>query len=120
MTRVLVVDDEPSIRQMVATLLKLEGYQVETAADGRLALQSVLAQAPDLVVSDVRMPQMNGYELLTAIRANPDLKKVRFVILAGLSDDDEATLQARSQADAFIGKPFSRESLLDTLRSVLS
>ncbi len=120
MTRVLIVDDEPSIRQMVATLLSLEGFQVETAADGRAALQCVLDTMPDLVVSDVRMPHMNGCELLTAIRANPSLKSVRFVMLAGFSDDDAATAQARLLADACISKPFSRESLLDTLRSVLA
>ncbi len=119
MTRVLVVDDEPSIRQMVATLLSLEGFQVDTAADGRAALQRVLESPPDLVVSDMRMPHMTGSELLTAIRANPQLSKLRFVILAGLSDIDATSAQARSLADACISKPFTRESLLDTLRSVL-
>ena len=119
MTRVLIVDDEPSIRQMVATLLSLEGFEVETAADGREALQCVADTEPDLVLSDVRMPNMNGCELLAAIRANPSLNSVRFVILAGLADDDATTAQARAQADACVSKPFSRESLLDTLRSIL-
>ncbi|MES2949077.1 MAG: response regulator [Pseudomonadota bacterium] len=120
MTRVLIVDDDPTIRQIVATLLKIEGFDVATAADGRMALQQVLDHAPDVVLSDVRMPHMNGYELLAAIRANPDLNRMRFIFLAGITDGDAATEQALSLADARLVKPFTRELLLGTLRSVVA
>lgn len=118
MTRVLVVDDDPTIRQILSTLLTLEGYAVATAPDGRAALQHVLDAATDLVISDVRMPHLNGYELLETMRANPALDGVRIILLATLTDKDPVAERARAQADACLGKPFTREHLLDTLRSL--
>ena len=118
MTRVLVVDDEPSIRQLVATLLTLEGFDVATAEDGRDAMDQVLAVAPDIVVSDVRMPRLNGCELLAALRANPALLGLRFVLLTNLADTDATIDHAIAQADACLTKPFTRELLLNTLRQL--
>jgi CheY-like chemotaxis protein len=119
MTRVLVVDDEPSIRQLVATLLTLEGFDVSTAPDGRAALELLLTTTvPDLVISDVRMPRMNGYELLVAIRANPALSAIHFVLLTSSTGNDPAANRAVAMADACLTKPFTRELLLDTLRTL--
>jgi two-component system sensor histidine kinase/response regulator len=116
MTRVLIVDDEPSIRQLIATLLTLEGFEVTTAPDGQAALEQVQANPPDLVVSDVRMPFMNGYELLAAVRANPALAKIHFILLTSFTDDDLATKKVMAMADACLTKPFTRNLLLDTIR----
>ncbi len=118
MTRVLIVDDDPTIRQILATLLKMEGFDVATAADGRQAWEHVLATPPNVVLSDARMPHMDGYALLAAIRANPELDTVRFVFLAGGTDDDAMGQNATAQADARLVKPFKREVLLGTLRSL--
>ena len=118
MTRVLIIDDEPSIRQLVATLLTLEGFDVTTAADGRAGLKQVQASAPDVVISDVRMPHMTGYELLAAIRANPKLVNVRFILLTSSTGDDPAAEIAVAMADACLTKPFTRGLLLDTLRTL--
>nr|WP_295778492.1 response regulator [Rhodoferax sp.] len=118
MTRVLIVDDEPSIRQLVATLLTLEGFDVTTAPDGRAALQRVQADVPDVVISDVRMPYMTGYELLAAIRAHPALGAVRFILLTSSTGDDPAAQSAVAMADACLTKPFTRDLLLDTLRTL--
>lgn len=119
MTRVLIVDDEPSIRQLVATLLTLEGYAVTTATDGRDALEQVLAATPDVVISDVRMPHMSGYELLTTVRANPALDAVRFILLASYTDGDVGADSAVTLADACLSKPFTRDVLLNALRTLL-
>lgn len=118
MTRVLIVDDEPSSRQIIATLLTIEGFDVESAADGRAGLRCALDTTPDIVLSDVRMPHMSGFELLAALRANPALHAVRFVFLSGVTDSDPATQQALSLADACLTKPFTRELLLNTLRAM--
>lgn len=118
MSRVLVVDDDPTIRQILSTLLTLEGFDVATAPDGRAALAQVLETAPDLVISDVRMPHLNGYELLEAMRANPALDGVRMILLAGFADTEPGAAHARTLADACLAKPFTREHLLDTLRSI--
>jgi CheY-like chemotaxis protein len=118
MNRVLIVDDEPSIRQLIATLLTLEGFEVATAPDGRAALEQILAAAPDAVVSDVRMPHMTGYELLGAIRANPALDAVRFILLTSSTGDDPVAERAVAMADACLTKPFTRDLLLTTLRTL--
>ena len=118
MTRVLIVDDEPSIRQLVATLLTLEGFEVTTAQDGLAALEQVQASPPDVVVSDVRMPNMTGYELLTAVRANPALVNVRFILLTSSTGDDTAAETAVAMADACLTKPFTRNLLLETLHTL--
>jgi CheY-like chemotaxis protein len=120
MTRILIVDDEPSIRQLVATLLTLEGYEVTTAPDGRAALEQVLAGAPDVVISDVRMPLMTGYELLAALRANPALEAVRFILLTSSTGDDAVAAHAVATADACLTKPFTRDVLLGTLRTLIA
>ena len=118
MTRVLIVDDDPSICQIVATLLTFEGYQVDTAPDGRAALQRIGVTVPDVVVADVNMPHLNGFELLAALRADPALAVVRVVLASGLTDGAPGTGQAGEQADARIVKPFTRAQLLAALRSV--
>ena len=120
MTRILIVDDEPSIRQLIATLLTLEGFDVSTAPDGRAALKQVLAAAPDVVISDVRMPHLNGYELLTTLRANPALDAVRFILLASSSDGDIGEDSAVALADACLSKPFTRDLLLNTVRTLVA
>ncbi len=118
MTRVLIVDDDPSICQIVSTLLKFEGYQVDTAPDGRAALQRISLMAPDVVVADVNMPHLNGFEMLAALRADPALAQVRVVLASGLTDGASGTGQAGEQADARIAKPFTRAQLLAALRAV--
>lgn len=120
MNRVLIVDDEPSIRQIVTALLTLEGFDVSTAPDGRAALEQILATVPDVVISDVRMPYMTGYELLTALRANPALDTVRFILLANSSDSDIAADNALALADACLSKPFTRDMLLKTVRALIA
>ncbi len=116
MTRVLIVDDDPSIRQVVATLLTLEGFVVDTAPDGRAALDRILVSAPDIVLSDLRMPHMDGYGLLAAIRAHASINKLPFIFLSGTSDDESFTAPPGVKADAVLRKPFTRDALLSTVR----
>ena len=120
MPSVLIVDDEPSIRQLIATLLTLEGFAVSTAADGSAALAQMLEAAPDIVVSDVRMPFINGYELLTAVRNTPSLRSTPFILLASYSDGDKGADSALALADACLSKPFTRDVLLNTVRRLIA
>ena len=120
MPSVLIVDDEPSIRQLIATLLTQEGFDVSTAPDGRAALQQIRALAPDVVISDVRMPIMNGYELLNTLRADPILHGIRFIFLASYADGDVGADSALALADACMSKPFTRELLLKTVRTLVA
>ena len=118
MTRILIVDDEPGIRQSMSTLLQLEDYEIASAGDGEAALQKVLQWIPDVVISDFQMPKMDGLELLKAIRALPTLNHVRFIILSGLPDSASYSDHGLSLADACITKPFTRGQLLAALHSI--
>jgi CheY-like chemotaxis protein len=99
-------------------LLRLEGYAVASAPDGRAGLQSALEYPPDVILSDVNMPYMNGYQLLAAVRSHPALNGTRMVLL---NAEVDAVLAARAGCDwpdACLGKPFTREQLLKVLASV--
>ena len=111
--RVLVVDDDPFICTTVSMLLALEGFEVHSAADGRAALQAAFSHAPDAILSDVNMPQMDGYALLAAVRASAALAHTRFVLLAVAPDS--APEPHLPSADNWLPKPFTREQLLRVL-----
>jgi CheY-like chemotaxis protein len=82
---ILIVDDEPDIREVIAEMLLLDGYRVRTASNGKLALERARGQRPDLIVLDLMMPVMNGWEFLEAKRADPELAAIPVMIVtAGL------------------------------------
>ena len=117
MTRVLIADDDATILRVVSTLLRFEGFEVEMATDGQAALQQVLQRPPELVISDIQMPGLDGLALLRAIRANPALAAGRVLLLSGQGDDEPA--QALAQGHGRLGKPFTREQLLGAMRALM-
>ncbi len=98
-------------------LLRLEGFAVASAADGRAGLQAALDNPPDAILSDVNMPHMDGYQLLAAVRANAALDATRVVLLTA---EVAPAVAARggSAPDACLAKPFTRDQLLGTLRGL--
>ena len=115
---VLVVDDNPDMREYVRGLL-VDDYVVATAPDGAAALQQVRARQPDLVLTDVMMPVLDGFGLLRSIREDPDLKHIPVVMLSARSGD-EATIEGlEAGADDYLVKPFSARELLARVRANL-
>lgn len=111
--RILIVDDEPDLRWVLTGLFRDEGYQTNEAADALAALQSADDNPPDVVVSDVRMPGMDGVELLTKLTdRDPDLP---VVLLSAIEDLDTAVGAMKRGAYDFVKKPFDRERLLVTV-----
>lgn len=117
-TRVLVVDDEPFICTTVSMLLRLAGYSVASAADGRAGLQLAQDNPPDIILSDLNMPHMDGYALLAAVRGSSVLRHTRFVLLTGAADVAPVSDTGGLAPDACLAKPFTREQLLKVLRQV--
>ena len=113
--RVMVVDDDVDVRELLAQLLELEGYQVTTAADGREAL-SRLAKGPlpSTILLDLRMPGMNGWEFRAHQLANPSLASIPVIILTADRTQDANTV-ARLGASALFRKPLDVDALLATL-----
>ena len=115
--RVLVVDDEPGVREAVGRALRLDGYEVELAEDGRLALDVIAAGAPDAVVLDLSMPGVDGLEVCRRMRAADDRTPILMLTARDEIDDRVAGLDAG--ADDYLIKPFALRELLARLRALL-
>jgi two-component system KDP operon response regulator KdpE len=114
--RILVVDDEPGVRDALSDILIRRGYQVRTAANGMAALEAVAAERPDVVLLDLLMPGLDGVEVSRRLRAASHLE---IVILSAVLDEPEKVRALDAGADDYITKPFSVEELLARIRSAL-
>src|SRR6266567_6663029 len=118
-SRVLVVEDEPDIRELVIHHLKREGYQVSAAASGEEALRQVLSVPPDLVLLDLMMPAMDGLEVCRRLRQDPSTATLPIVMLTAKGDEVDRVLGLEIGADDYVVKPFSPKELLARVRAVL-
>jgi phosphate regulon transcriptional regulator PhoB len=118
-SRVLIVEDEPDIRELVVHHLKREGYQVSAASSGEEALRQVRAGPPDLVLLDLMMPAMDGLEVCRRLRQDPATAALPIVMLTAKGDEVDRVLGLEIGADDYIVKPFSPKELLARVRAVL-
>lgn len=117
--RILVVDDEEHIRFLVKTNLERGGYEVTTATNGREALESVAEQAPDLLVLDVMMPEMDGLEVLKNLKADPATSAIPVVMLTAKGQDSDVFHGWQSGADLYLTKPFHPRELIVFVKRIL-
>ncbi len=118
--RLLVVDDEPNLLRAVAACLKTGGYQVSTARSGREALLQLAEAVPDLVVSDIRMPGMDGYQLARQLRGSPRTALVPIVFLTARDETADRIEGFRAGVDAYLTKPFEPDELIAVVNGILS
>lgn len=118
--KILVVDDEPNIVLSLEFLMKQAGFQVRTASDGEVALTAIAAERPDLMLLDVMMPRKNGYEVCQAVRANPDWKDIRIIMLTAKGREVEREKGLALGADDYITKPFSTQEVVERVRELLA
>jgi DNA-binding response OmpR family regulator len=109
--RVLIVDDDPWILRMVSTLLEKRGYAIATASDGEEGLMRADQIHPDLIITDVMMPKLDGWSLVRALRARPELALVPVIFLTALGSEDDRIKGFRLGADDYLPKPFRFEEL---------
>ena len=117
--KVLIADDEPNIVISLEFLLRREGFAVLVAVDGEEALAKARAERPDLVLLDVMMPKMNGFDVCQALRADPELAAMRILMLTAKGRDTEVSKGLDLGADAYVTKPFSTKDLVVQVRSLL-
>jgi DNA-binding NtrC family response regulator len=116
-TRILVIDDDENIRKILVAILTDEGYQVETAATARKAVERTKKEFYNVALIDIRLPDMEGIELLT--RLKPTTPRMRKIIVTGYPTLQNAVKAVNEGADAYIMKPFDVEKVLETIREQL-
>lgn len=115
MKTILVVDDEYDLLQTICATLELGGYQPVPAGNGRAALQLIAAERPDLVLTDVMMPYMSGYDLVSAIRELPEGKDIPTVLMSAIDPGQHP----QGSWDRVLSKPFTLDTLLDTVEGLI-
>lgn len=116
---VLIVDDDPGLREMLRANLELEGYLVREAGSADEGLVALDEEAPDLILLDVMMPQVDGWEMLRRVRERHGVDSVPVVMFSGKIDDAEAAAAEQRGAQAFIGKGFDPEQLIARTKQLL-
>lgn len=117
--KILVADDEPNIVLSLEFLMQQAGFEVRTVGDGDAALAAMEREAPDLVLLDVMMPKMDGYEVCQTIRQNPAWKNVRIVMLTAKGRDVEREKGLAMGADDYVTKPFATQELVAKVNEIL-
>jgi CheY-like chemotaxis protein len=118
---VLLVDDEPAIRELFSMALQRAGADVAEAADGIAALKRVCVRAPDVVITDVTMPRLDGIELIKRLRKNPVMRDVPIIVVSGQGGSDAvAALARQAGCDAVVSKPCTIEALLSAVNDTIA
>ena len=120
MTKILIAEDEPDIRELVAFTLRFAGYEVVTASNGEEAVQMAVKELPDLALMDVRMPRMTGYDACRAMKANPELKDIPVVFLSAKGQEGEIATGIEAGAEEYLLKPFAPDQLTERVRAILT
>ncbi len=116
--RVLVVDDDEVIRQLIAVNLQLEGFDVSTAVDGQDCLDKVADIDPDVITLDVMMPRLDGWETAIQLRRRPGTAHIKVVLITARAQEDDKIHGARVGADAYLTKPFDPNEMIRVVREL--
>ena len=117
---VLVVDDDEQLREFIRVTLEMDGYVVREAGSAAEGLAALEEQAPALVLLDVMMPQVDGFEMLRRMQEQHGLGSVPVIMFSGKVDEETSSRAAREGAQAFIGKPFDPQALIESTKQLLS
>lgn len=120
MARILIAEDEPDIRELVAFTLRFAGHEVTATANGEEALQQAGQIIPDIIIMDVRMPRMTGYDACRAMKADPILKDIPVVFLSAKGQDSEIQTGLDAGAEEYLLKPFAPDQLSERVKVILS
>lgn len=118
--RILLVDDEPSIVKMVGKRLEVEGFDVVVAMDGQEGLAKAQAEAPDLIILDLMLPKLNGYEICTMLKQDTRYQNIPIVLFTAKAQDKDEKLGMECGANAYVRKPFRAQELLEKIRTLLT
>ncbi|HVF25181.1 MAG TPA: response regulator [Anaerolineales bacterium] len=120
MAKILIAEDERDIRDLVAFTLRFAGHEVSAAANGEEAVELATRVNPDLILMDVRMPRMTGYEACKVMKANPDLKDIPVVFLTARGQETEIQQGLEAGAEEYLLKPFAPDQLTTRVKAILA
>lgn len=118
--RILLVDDEPSIVKMVGKRLEIEGFEVLIAMDGQDALAKAHAESPQLIVLDLMLPKLNGYEVCTMLKQDTRYQKIPIIIFTAKTQEKDEKMALECGANAYMRKPFRAQELTEKIRSLIA
>jgi CheY-like chemotaxis protein len=120
MAKILIAEDERDIRDLVAFTLRFAGYEVVAAANGEEAVELAPRENPDLILMDVRMPRMTGYDACRMLKSNPKTKDIPVVFLSAKGQESEIQTGLEVGAEEYLLKPFAPDQLTERVRSILA
>jgi two-component system chemotaxis response regulator CheY len=119
-TVIMVVDDSEMVRKLLTLILRMNGYRTVTAADGMEALERMAVEPVDLVITDINMPVMDGYELVTTIRRDGPNREIPVIMLTTEADEQDRRQGYEAGADVYLTKPAQTQELLASVRTLLA
>lgn len=119
MAKILVIEDETPIRENLQRFLRFEGHEVVCAENGAVGLGKALGESPDLILCDVMMPELTGFDVLAALSANPEWRRVPFIFLTASAEKDSTERGMAMGAHAYVTKPFDLLDLAAKMRAWL-
>jgi DNA-binding response OmpR family regulator len=120
MTKILIAEDERDIRDLITFTLRFANYDVVAASNGEEAVTLAKREIPDLILMDVRMPRMTGYEACAAIKAEPNLKNIPVIFLSAKGQDSEIQAGLQAGATEYLLKPFAPDQLTERIQAILA
>ncbi len=118
--KALIVEDDPDARKVLSLILKLDGYQIHSAPGGQEALTLLAELVPDVILLDVMMPGMDGYQVCQWVRSNPATRRVPVIMLSGKADPESVARGMEVGADEYLAKPITPSNLTKQVKAVLA
>lgn len=120
MAKIVIAEDEPDIRELIAFTLRFAGYEVITGSNGEEGYQLTRTERPDLVMLDVRMPKLTGYEACKRIKSEPELADIPVIFLSAKGQEKEIEQGLAAGAEEYLLKPFAPDQLVERVKAVLA
>ena len=117
--KILVVDDEKELLELVKLRLEPSGYSIITASDGLEGLEKAKTERPDLIILDLMLPKMNGYEVCRLLKFDIEYKKIPIILFTARASDEDQATGIKSGADAYVVKPFNSKILLEKIKELI-
>lgn len=118
--KILIVDDSPTIRKFLNITLKIKGYEILSAADGMEALELLPNENVNLIITDLNMPNIDGFNLIAKLRENDLYKHIPIIVMSNLSDNEDITRALKLGANSYLLKPFDKDIIIKEVEKYLS